>query len=61
MYVRTYVPIQVFERVQQRRMASLAAEGAGVIPDPARIAPEFQDTSWTMVRLARTARKKVGR
>jgi len=67
-----YWRLQVFQKIQERRLAAangdvgaaaaMSAGGAvvagGVSPDPSRVAPEFQDTAWTMVRLAKGARKQ---
>lgn len=64
-----YWRLQVFQKVQERRLAAAGGDlaaaaamnssGAGMgPPDPARLAPEFQDTAWTMVTLAKGARKQ---
>jgi transformation/transcription domain-associated protein len=66
-----YWRLQVFQKIQERRIAAaggdvLAAAAAagqpvqagGAPPDPSRVAPEYQDTAWSMIRLARAARKQ---
>ena len=66
-----YWRLQVFQKIQERRLqaaggdlaAAAAAAGqpavlGGMPSDPSRAAPEFQDTAWTMIRLARAARKQ---
>lgn len=63
-----YWRLQVFQKVQERRLAAAGGDlaaaaamnssGAGMGPDPSRLAPEFQDTAWTMVTLAKGARKQ---